>query len=107
MSYAVHQRVTCATLSPMERISIRELRNNCSRVVKRIQAGETLRLTSNGVEVGQVGPVPPHRTMKTADLKARFSRLPRDDYEQMRRDSDELFGADRIEDYDPWERNRG
>ena len=41
----------------MERIALRELRNQASRVVRRARAGERLIITVDGVPVAQIGPV--------------------------------------------------
>ena len=41
----------------MDRIPIRELRNQASRVVRRARAGERLVITVDGVPAAQIGPV--------------------------------------------------
>ncbi|HXX60291.1 MAG TPA: type II toxin-antitoxin system prevent-host-death family antitoxin [Candidatus Sulfotelmatobacter sp.] len=41
----------------MERIAIRELRNQVSRVVRRARAGERLIITVDGVPAAEIGPV--------------------------------------------------
>jgi prevent-host-death family protein len=41
----------------MDRIGIRELRNNASRVVRRAMAGERIVITVNGVPAAQLGPL--------------------------------------------------
>ena len=41
----------------MERIAIRELRNQASRVVRRAHAGERLIITVDGVPAAEIGPV--------------------------------------------------
>jgi prevent-host-death family protein len=41
----------------MERIAIRELRNQASRVVRRARAGERMLITVDGVPVAEIGPV--------------------------------------------------
>jgi len=41
----------------MERIAIRELRNQASRVVRRARAGERLIITVDGVPAAEIGPV--------------------------------------------------
>jgi prevent-host-death family protein len=43
----------------MERIAIRELRNQVSRVVRRAHAGERLIITVDGVPAAEIGPVSP------------------------------------------------
>ncbi len=41
----------------MERIAVRELRNQASRVVRRARAGERLIITVDGVAAAEIGPV--------------------------------------------------
>lgn len=41
----------------METISVRQLRNDVSRILKRAHAGERLIVTSNGVAVAEIGPL--------------------------------------------------
>ena len=41
----------------MERIAIRELRNQASQVVRRARAGERLVITVDGVPAAEIGPV--------------------------------------------------
>jgi prevent-host-death family protein len=43
----------------MERIAVRELRNQASRVVRRARAGERLIITVDGVPAAEIGPVSP------------------------------------------------
>ena len=42
---------------PMERIAVRELRNQASRVVRRARAGERMIITVDGVPVAEIGPI--------------------------------------------------
>ena len=48
---------TGATLRPVERIGIRELRNNTSRVVRKAMGGERVVITIDGVPAAQLGPL--------------------------------------------------
>lgn len=41
----------------MERIGIRDLRNNASRVVRRAQAGHRIVITVDGVPAARIGPL--------------------------------------------------
>lgn len=41
----------------MERIPVRELRNQASRVVRRARAGERMLITVDGVPVAEIGPI--------------------------------------------------
>lgn len=43
----------------MDRIAVRELRNQASRVVRRARAGERLIITVDGVPAAEIGPVSP------------------------------------------------
>ena len=43
--------------SGMERIGVRELRNQASRTVRRARAGERLIITVDGVPAAEIGPV--------------------------------------------------
>jgi prevent-host-death family protein len=51
----------------MERIAIRELRNQASRVVRRARAGERLIITVDGVPVAEIGPIRPARRASSLD----------------------------------------
>jgi prevent-host-death family protein len=50
--------VVCATMCYMERIGIRELRQNASRYIERVKAGETLEVTERGRPVAVLAPLP-------------------------------------------------
>jgi prevent-host-death family protein len=43
----------------MERIAVRELRNQASRVVRRARAGERMIITVDGVPMAEIGPIRP------------------------------------------------
>jgi len=91
----------------MKTITQREFRNNSAAVMDAVEAGETYHITRNGVEVAELRPVRRKRKYTAEELVERHRRLPRVDYEEMRREADEYFGEDRVGDDDPWERNRG
>jgi prevent-host-death family protein len=88
-------------------ITQREFRNNSAAVMDAVEAGETYYITRNGVEVAELRPVSRKRRLSTKELMEQARKLPRVDYEEMRREADELFGEDRIGDDDPWTRPRG
>lgn len=44
-------------ISAMQRIPVRELRNQASRVVRRARAGERLIITVDGIAAAEIGPV--------------------------------------------------
>lgn len=48
----------CATSSDMERIGIRELRQNASEYVRRTEGGEALEVTDRGRPVARLSPLP-------------------------------------------------
>ena len=55
----------------MERIALRELRNQASRVVRRARAGERLIITVDGIPVAEIGPVSaPGRSASLEELVA-------------------------------------
>jgi prevent-host-death family protein len=90
----------------MKVITQREFRNNSAAVMDQVESGEVFHITRNGVEVAELRPLPRKRRLSTAELVAKYRRLPRVDYAGMRREADEFFGSeDRIDD-DPWERRR-
>ncbi|MEV0434040.1 type II toxin-antitoxin system prevent-host-death family antitoxin [Nocardia sp. NPDC050413] len=87
----------------MRQISQRELRNNSAAIMDAVEAGETIVVTRNGVEIAEVRPVSRRRRRSAEELVARHRGLPRVDYAAMRREADEFFGTeDRIGDDDPW-----
>jgi prevent-host-death family protein len=51
----------------MERIAIRELRNQASRVVRRARAGERLIITVDGVPAAEIGPISPAQRASSLD----------------------------------------
>ncbi|MBA2253665.1 MAG: type II toxin-antitoxin system prevent-host-death family antitoxin [Chloroflexi bacterium] len=51
----------------MERIGIRELRNNASRVVRRAQAGHRIVITVDGVPAARIGPLDDGHPDRTLD----------------------------------------
>ncbi|MGK8501874.1 type II toxin-antitoxin system Phd/YefM family antitoxin [Nocardia asiatica] len=87
----------------MKVITQREFRNNSAAVMDAVEAGETFRVTRNGVEVAEVRPVDRKRRLTTEELVERHRKLPRVDFARMRQEADELFGTeDRIGDDDAW-----
>jgi prevent-host-death family protein len=51
----------------MERIAVRELRNQASRVVRRARAGERLIITVDGVPAAEIGPISPSNRVASLD----------------------------------------
>jgi prevent-host-death family protein len=54
----------------MERVGIRELRNNVAAVVRRAGAGERIVVTVDGVPAAQLGPLEPTAAVTVDDLVA-------------------------------------
>nr|WP_262986992.1 type II toxin-antitoxin system Phd/YefM family antitoxin [Streptomyces sp. CBMA156] len=91
-------------------ITQREFRNNSAAVMDAVEAGETFHITRNGVEVAELRPVSGRRRLTAEELVARHVKLPRVDYQQMRKEAEEYFGPEELvgdEDGDPFERRRG
>jgi prevent-host-death family protein len=59
----------------MERIALRELRNNASRVVRRARAGERLIITVDGVPAAQIVPLDTTLHEATVDELVATGRL--------------------------------
>lgn len=70
-----------------------------------VEAGETFRITRNGVEVAELRPLP-RRRLSAEELVAKHRQLPRVGYAAMRREADDLFGDEDVIGDDPWERRR-
>jgi prevent-host-death family protein len=51
----------------MDRVTIRELRNDVSRIVRRANAGERLIITSNGVAVAEIRPLEERSTKRSLE----------------------------------------
>jgi prevent-host-death family protein len=47
----------------MDRIGIRELRQNASKYIERVKAGETLEVTEHGHPVAVLGPLPASKSV--------------------------------------------
>jgi len=60
----------------MERVGIRELRNNVAAVVRRAAAGERIVVTVDGVATAQLGPLEPAGAVTLDDLIAAGLVLP-------------------------------
>lgn len=51
----------------VETVSVRQLRNDVSRVLRRVGAGERLIVTSNGVPVAELGPIQARDSERTIE----------------------------------------
>jgi prevent-host-death family protein len=74
-------------------VAVRELRNNGSQVLARVQAGETLTITSAGKPVAELRPLSaPMRPRLTAqELIARRKGIGRVDPDRLKADIDQML----------------
>ncbi|WP_280444659.1 type II toxin-antitoxin system Phd/YefM family antitoxin [Nocardia brasiliensis] len=87
----------------MKVITQREFRNNSAAVMDAVEAGETFRVTRNGVEIAELRPVNRRRRLTAEELVEKHRKLPRLNYAEIRKEADEFFGTeDRIGDDDTW-----
>lgn len=75
-------------------ISQRELRNDSGRILRDVQAGETIVVTRYGVAVAELRPVPPRRFVSRSVISDAAKRAPRVDGDQLRRDLDAFVDQD-------------
>jgi prevent-host-death family protein len=68
------------------RISQRELRNESGRIMRALDRGEAFTVTRNGVPVGELIPVRPHRFVAAESVAAAFRGAPRIAGPRFRRD---------------------
>ncbi len=76
----------------MDKVSVRELRNNGGRVLQRVADGETLTVTMDGQPIAELRPVA-GRAVSAATLLKRWSRLPPVDAQQLRADLDRVMDS--------------
>ena len=76
----------------MDKISVRELRNNGGRVLQRVAGGETLQVTMDGHPIAELRPIP-GRGLTAATLLQRWRRLPPVDAQPLRADLDRVLNA--------------
>ncbi|MGH2511341.1 MAG: type II toxin-antitoxin system Phd/YefM family antitoxin [Candidatus Limnocylindrales bacterium] len=79
--------ITRDTLTSMDRVTIRDLRNHGGDVVDRVEAGERMTITRGGRPVAELRPVRA-RGIGGATLLARWRRLPPVAPDDFRRDID-------------------
>lgn len=67
------------TETPIVTVAHRTLRNHSSEVLRRVQAGETLRITNHGEVVAVLAPVDRPLALRRREARVRggFSHLPR------------------------------
>ena len=76
----------------MDSVSVRDLRNNCGRVLQRVAGGETLTVTMDGEPIAELRPVP-GRALSATTLLTRWRHLPPVDARQLRADLDGVLDA--------------
>lgn len=73
-------------------VSVRELRNNGAEVLRRVERGENVVVTRDGMPVAELRPLP-RRTPSTAELIRRRRSMPRVDPVVFRADVDALLDS--------------
>lgn len=71
----------------MDKVTVRDLRNNGGRVLERVANGESLTVTLDGRPVAELRPLP-GRALSAATLLTRWRRLPAVDPAALRADID-------------------
>lgn len=84
--------LTGDTMSIMESVTARDLRNRAGDVLDRVQRGETVIVTRDGRAVAELRPLP-RLSVRTAELIERRKRMPRVDPDAMRRDIDTVIDS--------------
>jgi prevent-host-death family protein len=74
----------------MDRVSIRELRNNGREVIDRVMAGESLIVTRSGRPIAEIRPLR-RRGLNAETLLREWRNVPAGDPDQLRADLDEIF----------------
>ena len=74
----------------MENVSVRDLRNNGGKVLKRVARGETLTVTLDGRPVAELRPIP-GPGLSAAALLERFRHVPPIDAAELRADIDAIL----------------
>lgn len=73
----------------MSEATVRELRNHGSRLLDRVEAGETVTISRGGQPVAELIPIPRSRMSATAVIE-RFRRLPAIEPQRLRDDIDSV-----------------
>lgn len=85
--------LTCDTVTEMNSVTIRELRNRGGDVVDRVARGESLTITRSGKPVAELRPLRAD-AVPAPVLLERWRRLPRVDPARLRRDLDAVLDPD-------------
>jgi antitoxin (DNA-binding transcriptional repressor) of toxin-antitoxin stability system len=71
-------------------ITQRELRNDSARVLREVEAGETLIVARGGQPIAELRPAQPRRFVPRATIAIAATRSPRVDLARLRADLDEV-----------------
>ena len=74
-------------------ITQRELRNDSARVLREVEAGETLLIARGGVPIAELRPAAPRRFVARSIIAAAAARAPRVDFVRMRADLDAVVDS--------------
>lgn len=77
----------------MNRVTIRELRNQGGAVVNRVAAGERLVITRSGTPIAELRPLAT-KLIRSSTLINHWRRLPTLDYSKLRDDLDSVIKAE-------------
>lgn len=83
----------------MGTVGLRELRQDASELVRRVEAGEEIEITVSGRLAARMVPVTPKRWRRWDDIADAFRGRPDPDWERDRKLIDESVA-------DPWDRSR-
>jgi len=72
-------------------INQRELRNFSAKVLREVQAGQTVVVTRNGVPIAELRPIQPHRFVPRPVIAEAAARAPRIDARRFRADLDAVI----------------
>lgn len=73
----------------MESVTVRELRNSGGEVLRRVERGERIIVTRDGIPVAELRPLP-HPGVSPAELIRRRKHLPKVNPDALRRDIDNV-----------------
>jgi antitoxin (DNA-binding transcriptional repressor) of toxin-antitoxin stability system len=74
-------------------ITQRELRNDSARVLREVEAGETLVVARGGVPIAELRPAQPRRFVPKATIAMAAARAPRVDFIRLRADLNAVVDA--------------
>ncbi len=81
----------CYVVAMSKTINQRELRNSSAKVLREVQAGQTVIVTRNGEPVAELRPIQPRRFVPRAVIAEVATRAPRIDAERFRADIDAVI----------------